>query len=225
VTGQRINPLGEGGPQEAEVVLLPERAVWWPAAKTLLVADLHLGKCETMRVNGAPMTAAALGADLLRLATVIRRTEATRVLVLGDLLHARAGVTSALIDGVAEWRKHAVRGVEIVVVTGNHDGRIGAVASAWQLTVAGSSFREGLFEFRHDPEGPEASEGGYVWAGHLHPLARVEGPRDSLRLPCFWLGERVGVLPAFGAFTGGVTMARGEKDRVFALADGCVVAL
>jgi len=51
----RVNPLGASGPAEAEVVLLPERAVWWPATRTLLVADLHLGKCETLRANGAPM--------------------------------------------------------------------------------------------------------------------------------------------------------------------------
>src|SRR4051812_1558515 len=136
MTPLRINPFSTA-PPEADVLLLPERAVFWPHAGTLLVADLHLGKCETIRANGGPMPETVLRADLARLASVIARTEAARLIVLGDLLHAAIGVTPWLIDEVGRWRERAAAGVEVVVVPGNHDTRIGAVAGAWGLRVAG----------------------------------------------------------------------------------------
>jgi uncharacterized protein len=215
----RVNPVSH---PDAEVILLPERAVYWPSARTLLVADLHLGKCETIRANGAPMPETVLSADLERLAGVIARTEASRVIVLGDLLHAAVGVTPWLIDEVAAWRAQLRAELELVVVPGNHDTRIAAVADAWSLRVAREPLTEGPFGFCHQPcERP----GVYMWAGHLHPLARIQSRRDSLELPCFWLGERTGVLPAFSAFTGGVCVDPGPGERIFAIAEGRVLEL
>ena len=78
----------------------------------------------------------------------------------------------------------------------------------------------------HHPEPLAAHPGHYVLAGHIHPAAIVSGRgRDSLRLPCFHFGPRVGVLPAFGAFTGMHVMPRGDADRVFVIADDSVRAL
>jgi DNA ligase-associated metallophosphoesterase len=216
----RVNPLGDGGPPEAEVSLLPARAVWWAAAQTLLVADLHLGKCETMRANGAPMPESVLEADLTRLAAVAHHTEAARVLVLGDLLHAAIGVTDWLLEEVGAWREHAMGRVEIAVAPGNHDSRIRVASEAWGLRVMPDGFTEGPFGFCHEPC---EMAGVYTWAGHLHPKARVSGPRDSVSLPCFWLGRRTGVLPAFSAFTGGVRVEAGTGERVFAIAEDRIV--
>jgi len=144
------------------------------------------------------------------------------MIVLGDLLHAAVGVTPWLVDEVGAWRERAAAGVEVVVVPGNHDTRIGAVAGAWGLRVAGRAMDEGPFGFCHEPC---EREGVYTWAGHIHPLAAIRGRRDSLDLPCFWLGLRCGVLPAFSAFTGGVCVAPDPGDRVFAVGDGRVFEL
>mgnify|MGYP000281688048 CR=1 FL=1 len=63
-------------------------------------------------------------------------------------------------------------------------------------------------------------------AGHTHPAAIVSGGRrESLRLPCFHFGPAVGVLPAFGAFTGMHPIEREPEDRVFVVADNAVHAL
>ena len=62
-------------------------------------------------------------------------------------------------------------------------------------------------------------------AGHLHPAYRVTGRNDSVRLPCFWFGVRVGVLPAFGDFTGGKAIAPQPGDRVFVAAGDAVMAV
>ena len=63
---------------------------------------------------------------------------------------------------------------------------------------------------------PRPRRGAYVLAGHLHPCVGIGGRAfDHLRLPCFWLGDDVGVLPAFGAFTGMHPIRAGASDRVF----------
>ena len=77
------------------------------------------------------------------------------------------------------------------------------------------------FALRHHPaDTPDL----YTLAGHVHPAVRLTGPgRQRLRLPCFVFGNRVGVLPAFGPFTGAADVEPGPGDRVFAVADGAVV--
>jgi metallophosphoesterase superfamily enzyme len=68
--------------------------------------------------------------------------------------------------------------------------------------------------------------GGYALAGHIHPAVRLtERGGQSLRLPCFWFGARVGVLPAFGAFTGSARVRPRAGDQVFVVADGEVIGV
>src|SRR5262245_20817950 len=125
------------------VELLPERAVWWPAAATLLVADLHWGKSETFRVSGAPVPGGVLESDLARLDAVVGATGARRVLVLGDLLHAGIGITPGLLEQVAAWRSGRARDLDLSVVPGNHDRRLDLVTESWRLTVCRGTMREG----------------------------------------------------------------------------------
>jgi DNA ligase-associated metallophosphoesterase len=196
------------------VELLPERAVWWPGAQTLLVADLHWGKSETFRVAGAPVPGGVLSADLARLDAAIAATGARRVLVLGDLLHAGVGITPGLVEHVRAWREGSARVLQVTVVPGNHDRRLDLVAEAWRLHVEHTTLREGPFAFQHEP-GEE--EGCFTWAGHVHPMAVISGRTDSVRLPCFWMSPRMGVLPAFSAFTRGLTIRPAVNERLYAV--------
>ena len=83
--------------------------------------------------------------------------------------------------------------------------------------------QEGGLALNHQPD---AVAGAYVLAGHIHPAAVLGGrARDHLRLPCFHLGPQVGVLPAFGAFTGMHVLPRAPGDRVFVVAGDAVRAL
>ncbi|GEN06109.1 putative phosphoesterase [Myxococcus fulvus] len=199
--------------------LLPERALFWPEARTLAVADLHWGKTESFQRHGIPLPLGVLDEDLARLSSALSATEARRLLVLGDLVHAREGLTPTLVQRLAAWREfHA--DVTMVLIRGNHDLRAGPPPDAWRLDVHESHLDEGPFRFAHHPT-PET--GRYVWAGHLHPTVRLSAGRDRLRLPCFHLGRDVGVLPAFSAFTGGFDMPRRPGERVFALAGPSVV--
>jgi uncharacterized protein len=218
----RFTPPLDAAPGH-EVILLPERAVYWPARRTLMVADLHLGKSQTFWAAGAPVPDGVLDADLARLDHLLRRTEATRLIVLGDLLHAPVGVTPILIDRVAAWRNRPpAAAAELIVVPGNHDRAIEEVAAPWRLSLADPPFDDAPFAFRHEPL---ATPGAYTWAGHIHPQVLLASARDSVRLPCFWLGPQVGVLPSFSAFTRGQTIRPADGDAVYTVADGHVVPI
>jgi hypothetical protein len=200
----------------AEVELLPERALWWAETRTLVVADLHWGKGETFRSWGIPVPAGELADDLGRLDRALEKTGAARLLVLGDLVHG--ALPAGVIAAVARWRER--QRVPMVLVRGNHDRHVPVLPADWHIADVAGVLREGPFAFTHVPE---AVPGAYTWAGHVHPMARLVGRADSLRLPCFHVGARVGILPAFGTFTGGVVLPRAPGDRVFVLAADRVI--
>jgi metallophosphoesterase superfamily enzyme len=82
-------------------------------------------------------------------------------------------------------------------------------------------FLDGPFALQHHPEEPSR---GYALAGHIHPAVQLSGGgRQRLRLPCFWFGRRVGVLPAFGGFTGSALVTPKAGDRVFVVAENEVI--
>lgn len=202
------------------VALMPQRAIWWERERTLLVADLHLGKPATFRAMGIPVPEAPTHADLARLSHALSLTGATRLVLLGDLLHARRGRADGTMDAFASWRqRHAALGM--VLVRGNHDVSAGDPPREWGIDVVSGPAIMGSFVMRHEPE---ADDAGYVLCGHLHPAVRLYGPgRTSMRACCFWVGRRVCVLPAFGSFTGGAMVSPVRGDRVFAVGDGEVV--
>jgi len=207
------------------VVLMPQRAVYVARERTLLVADVHLGKVDAARAEGAPVsggvTAAVLEDELVRLAEAVRVSGAARVIVLGDLLHAPAGMSKGMVEGVERWR--AGLEVEIAVVTGNHDRKIEKVAGAWRMELLGERAKLAGFELVHDPA--EMSGEGFAWCGHLHPAVRLAAGGDAMRLPAFWVRREVGILPAFTRVAAGKMPEWKSGDRVFAVAGDEVVEM
>jgi len=105
-----------------ELVLLPERAVFRPATGALLVADVHLGKTAAFRAAGIPTPEGGTTTDLERLSRAMERMSPRRLVILGDLLHARSGRTDEMRDEVTAWREQHEE-LPIVLVRGNHDQR------------------------------------------------------------------------------------------------------
>ncbi len=202
--------------------LLPERALLWERTATLIVADAHLGKAASFRAAALPMPGGTTSGTLSRLSLALSRSGARRLLILGDFFHARSGRTDRTLTAIAEWReRHA--GLEIVLVRGNHDRGAGDPPREWQFDCRDEPWVEAPFAFRHHPA-EEAS--GYVLAGHVHPAVALAGPgRQRERLPCFLFGERIGILPAFGDFTGGTTVRPRPGDRVYGVAGDEVVPI
>lgn len=149
-------------------------------------------------------------ATLNALGKAVEETQARRVVVLGDLWHARGGRTEENRAALADWR--AERPVDVLLVLGNHDRHAG-----WELDAVAPGATMGPFALHHFPD-PDPN--GYVLCGHLHPGLDLSGfGGDRLRLPCFWLGERVGVLPAFGDLTGTAVVRPKVGDRVVVVAE------
>ena len=203
-----------------KLLLLAERAAYWPARKSLLVADFHLGKAATFRSAGIPLPSGTTSENVERLGRAIDRTGATRVVFLGDFLHAKQGRAESTFSRFAQWRESRA-GVELTIVRGNHDKKAGDPPEAWGVRCIEAGERMGPFVMNHEPG---AARGGYALAGHIHPAVRLSGCGDeSLRLPCFWFGARYGVLPAFGAFTGSAEVLPRRGDQVFVIAEEEVV--
>ena len=204
------------------LTLLPEKAAFIAASRTLLVADVHIGKAVSFRALGVPVPRGTTSETLAALSALVRRWRARRVVFLGDFLHSSRAHAAATIDTVSEWRE-AHDDLELVLVRGNHDDRAGDPPKHLRIDVVDEPLAADGFALCHHPR-PLA--GAYVLAGHLHPCVSVGGRAwDHLRLPCFWFGDAVGVLPAFGAFTGMHPIRAACGERVFAVADQAVAML
>ncbi len=203
------------------LTLLPEKAVWWQARHTLLIADAHFGKAASFRARGVPVPEAITGGNLAVLDALIARHRPQRIVFLGDMLHAREAHTADVVTALQAWRaRHA--DIELVLVEGNHDLNAGAPHASLRINVVAEPLIDGPFALCHRPQ-PQAQ--GYVLCGHLHPAYRLSTRSESVRLPCFWFGESVCVLPAFGQFTGAKVITPGAGDQVFVVAEDRVFAV
>jgi uncharacterized protein len=203
--------------------LLPDRAAYWVEQRTLLVADVHIGKATSFRALGVPVPSGTTGQNFRRLSALLHATQAQRLVVLGDLIHARHAHTADIHAQALAWRAlHA--GVDVVLVRGNHDSHAGDPPLAWNVRVWEEPFDAAPFALRHTPPSApvtSAAPGPFWLAGHVHPVVKLRGlGKDSARLPCFVLTSSSLQFPAFGEFTGGfdVTGTAGRDGaKVYAL--------
>jgi DNA ligase-associated metallophosphoesterase len=205
-------PINVGG--EA-VELCADRALYWTRARTLFVADVHLGKAAAFRAGGVPVPRGSTANDLRRLTALVESCNATRVVVLGDFLHAKAGVVPALDDAFVAWRmQHAA--LSLVLVRGNHDAKSGDPPTGWGVDVVAEPCALPPFLACHVPSSPRS---GYALCGHVHPGVMLHGRADqSARLPCFVVGRRRAILPAFGRMTGLAIVHPTPDETIVAIA-------
>ena len=200
-----------------QVSLMSERALYWPGTSTLVVADLHCGKASTFRAAGIPIPIGTTSDDLARLDSALRRTGARRMVVLGDLFHAKAGrVASHTLAELRRWRSLAGT-FEILLIRGNHDRHAGDPPKDLQINCVNAPAFVPPFIFRHEPAD---EEGAYGLAGHVHPALTLVGrglQRETL--PCFLVGQHRMILPAFGSFTGCGVVQPGPGERAYVVAE------
>lgn len=189
---------------EAEALLRATGALWLAAVRALVVADLHFEKGSAYAARGQMLPPYDTGETLRRLAAEVEALSPATVVFLGDSFHDGDG-EARMAAPYVETLIAIARGRTLVWVVGNHDADgprdlPGEVVDEVRL--------EGL-TLRHEPQaGPQTGEA----AGHLHPCARVSGPGRSVRRPCFVTDRQRIVLPAFGAYAGGLNI----RDVAFA---------
>ncbi len=192
----------------AAATLRASGALWLEAWGCLVAADLHLEKGSAYAQRGQMLPPYDTRETLDRLEAEVAMLKPEVVVLLGDTLHDRR---SAERLGKAETeRMHALAaGRRLVWVIGNHDADgPGALPghAVGELTL-------GPLTLRHEPRaGPSPGE----VAGHLHPAARVRASRGSVRRRCFVTDAERLVLPAFGAFAGGLNVRDAAFSGLFA---------
>ncbi len=179
------------------LMLDPAGLLAWPAQRLLAVADLHLEKGSHFAAGGRFVPPYDTRETLTRLGTALRRWRPARLVLLGDSFHDATGAGRLGREDAALLAR-LTAGMELVWVLGNHDplpptGLPGSAMEEW---------RQGPLLFRHQaqPGRPEAVE----VSGHFHPKATMPTRCGGITRPCFLADGRRVILPAFGAYTGGL---------------------
>jgi DNA ligase-associated metallophosphoesterase len=177
-------------------------ALFWEEQRLLVVSDLHLEKGSSFATRGVLLPPYDTLATLSGLAAVISRHDPRTVIALGDSFHDRTAherLSSDDRDAVAALQS----GRDWIWISGNHDPALPSDLGG----VVASEVAIGPIVFRHEPTGAL----GEI-AGHLHPKARVATRGRSMERRCFASDGERAVMPAFGAYTGGLSI----RDPAFA---------
>jgi DNA ligase-associated metallophosphoesterase len=211
------------------VALVPEPsgALWWPERETLVVADLHLEKASAFAARGQLLPPYDTAATLERLAAAVARRRPRRLLCLGDSFHDRAAAERLAPEARARIAEMA-SALDWVWIAGNHDPQAPAGLggrSAGELIEDGLTFRHEAVESEEAGEREKAgeTEAAGELSGHYHPKARVSLRGRGFSARCFVGDGRRLILPAFGAFAGGLDVLSPAIRRLFP--DGFEVAL
>lgn len=191
------------------LLLVPDLsgALFLPEERVLIVADLHLEKGSAFASRGVLLPPYDTAATLALLARAVARYDPARIVALGDSFHDLGGQQRLAPAALAALRALQA-GRDWLWLTGNHDPAIAAGLGGQvlgELDIAGVALRH---EPSAAPEGPEI-------AGHLHPAARIRLRGRSLRRRCFALSPRRCVMPAMGAYAGGLNVRDAAFQRLF----------
>lgn len=201
------------------VELLGGRAAFLPCCRSLIVADLHLGKSATFRTRGIAVPEGTTNADLTRLFSLIESTNADQLVIAGDLVHSADGLSSSVLESFSSWLKSIQ--ISVTLTEGNHDARSWLPGLNLPIQIVPELLLDGI-TITHNPDDLLSTSPGI--AGHIHPGARIsESIRNSVRVPGFFLtSEKHLVLPAFSEFTGIQPMKFSKGDRFFTEIKGTV---
>ncbi|HTI60311.1 ligase-associated DNA damage response endonuclease PdeM [Mucilaginibacter sp.] len=215
--GLDFNLLGQ------DLLLLPQKAIYWKQEKALIAADVHLGKVGHFRKAGIAVPRDMEQTDLSELSDLIYEHKPAKLIFLGDLFHSDM---NADWEWFRMWRQQHKK-LEIHLVRGNHD--IIHDQHYIELNVAlHDDMHIGPFLMLHHPltEAKLDKTEAYAFCGHIHPGVHLSGKgRQSVTLPCFAFGEKQGVLPSFGRFTGRVAIRHQKTDRIFGVLKDKVIAI
>ncbi|GJD50988.1 hypothetical protein OPKNFCMD_3739 [Methylobacterium crusticola] len=200
-------------------------ALWLPHHRTLVVSDLHLEKGSSFAArSGQFLPPYDTRETLAALHEAVARLDPARVVALGDSFHDAQG-PERMDEGDRALVAALQEGRDWVWISGNHDRAV-------QDGVGGrfaDALRVGALTLRHEPA-PDAAPGEV--AGHLHPVGKVAMRGRAVRRRCFVTDGRRLVMPAFGAFTGGLNVRAAAFEPLFPdgftahlLGDGRVFAI
>lgn len=205
----------------AELVCDHSGVLYWAAEKLLVVSDLHLEKSSSFARRGQLLPPYDSQRTLQRLAAVVKRYQPKTIISLGDSFHDNDAASRLSSDNVALITS-IIDNRQMIWIAGNHDDTQTSFAGDWayEITI-------GPLTFRHEPSRqPFCGE----IAGHLHPAARIVRRGMAVRRFCFASDRQRMILPAFGAYSGGLELSHKAFQTLFdpsaliacLLGEGCV---
>jgi len=206
-----------------DLLLLPQKAIFWQQEKALIAADVHLGKVGHFRKAGIAVPRDMEQNELGVLSDLIFEHKPEKLIFLGDFFHSDM---NADWGWFILWRSQFPK-LEIILVRGNHDiiddnhyHRLNIILRD-ELLI-------GPFLMLHHPLTDEGLQyaTGYVFCGHIHPGVSLVGKaRQQITLPCFAFGRQQAILPSFGKFTGRAAIRSNKTDRIFAITKDKVLVI
>jgi len=195
---------------EEELTLDASGALWWAAERTLVFADLHFEKGSSFARSGQLLPPYDTRSTLTRIAALARHYTPERIIALGDSFHDR-DAADRLDNNERAVLRELSEMAEWIWIEGNHDPH----PPKWLGGRIAPEIAIGGLIFRHLPS-PQPAPGEI--AGHLHPCAKVTRRGRSIRARCFASDGNRMVLPAFGAYTGGLDVREEALRSLFARA-------
>ena len=202
-----------------ELILHPDRAMFWERQDTLIVTDLHLGKVQHFRNAGIYVPENASLDNYERLSSLLLEFTPERILILGDLFHSHYN---------QDWinfceLRNSFSSVIFDLVPGNHDILDHELFTKNEICLYPEGLERGIYSFSHYPA---PNDRMYNLAGHVHPGVRLVGEGlPAMKLPVFYFGSNAGILPSFGTFTGMAVIKTQPGDQVIAISEDQLFAL
>jgi len=213
-----------------EFNLYADGTAFAPALRTLFIADVHLGKSGHFRTFGIPTPKGIHDHAMASLHKAIGRHSQAKVVFLGDLFHNLQNKETADLRSLIATYPDS----DFHLIIGNHDIDL----PDWQELQIHSSMEFNGLVCLHEPPGSNFNANisfdasliadrypdNYLLCGHIHPGVMLRGKgRGRLRMKAFYFGEQIGILPAFGPFTGAHALQ--EQGQYFGIAEGQVLSL
>ena len=199
-----------------ELQLLAQRAVFWPAAQTVFIADVHIGRPLSHQQNPTQVLVSVLA----RLGQLLDTTKALHLYVLGDLFHMRKQYLAEYIDPFTLWR-HRYAHVDFTLIRGNHERSMGDPPARCGLRCVNPGIQHRDITLLHEPRQPL----GFTMMGHLHPSILVTNKRaHSIAAACFVWHPQYLILPAFEDVMPGRIVAQQPHEQRAFIHDNEVVA-
>lgn len=204
---------------EQKLVLNNQRTIFMASQKTLILSDLHLGKAAHFRKNGIAIPSQVGTDDLKRLGQLIDYYQVTKVVIVGDMIHA--GTNREVIIFKQFTTNHL--NVNFHLIKGNHDRLSTLFLENLGVKNIGLDLILENLKFIHHPKiDPEFN----TISGHLHPGISIDlTTKKRLKLPCFVVTKHQIILPAFSKFTGLDTMTRYDQASFYAFTDEIIFKL
>ncbi|NDC40591.1 MAG: ligase-associated DNA damage response endonuclease PdeM [Chitinophagia bacterium] len=202
-----------------QFVLLPEKALYLPAERLLVIADVHLGKAAHFRRAGIAIPQNAQTSDYDRLQALLLQVAPLKVYFLGDLFHSEWNHDWHNFCALIEAFPH----IAFTLLKGNHDIIDDTYFTRLRISVT-DTITQGRLVYSHEPI-DSLPEGYTNITGHVHPGFRLQGTgRQSVLLPCFYCTPALWIIPAFGGLTGLFSLPKRADSRIYLVTTERIIA-